>query len=152
MSRRGRKPSPLRLVTKTGHRPLPKRATKGPALIKPPDLSPIASELWSRIAGSLAATGILTAAHETSLRILCETYEEYVTARDLYRKAPFWKGSRGQVVRSKHWDVMQASRVALWRSLGDFGLTPAATLQLGMRRTDESADQERPAHWLDQLA
>jgi P27 family predicted phage terminase small subunit len=128
----GRPPNPLRLVTETGHRPIPVPATIDPTPLDAPEgLPEDALGMWDYLTGVLQKAGILENTDRYALELTCRTYAEYLTAKRAYDAEPIVEGSQGQAVKSPYWQIMNAARAELRKELTEFGLTPAARVRIG---------------------
>lgn len=134
----GRRPDPLRLITGTGHRPVPVPATidvselEIPSSIATSEHEPnYALEMWTYLADALSTAGILEASDRYALELTCLTYAQYRHAQINYEISPIVAGSMGQERRSPHYDIMNSCRAELRKQLVEFGLTPAARVKLG---------------------
>lgn len=134
----GRRPDPLRLVTGTGHRPVPVPATIDASELTIPESianSPqdpnYALEIWNYLSEALADAGILEASDRYALELTCLTYAQYRVAQIAYELEPTVIGSQGQPRRSPFYDVMNSCRAEFRKQLVEFGLTPAARVKLG---------------------
>ncbi len=119
---------------------MPKKQPRAPKLPPlravppaPEELGDVGREYWERVAGQLVEHGILTALHLDSLRVLCETYEEYRTLADELRDNPSARtfttesGYEGESPKVRMRDRALAAIQKLWSK---FGLTPSALSSL----------------------
>jgi P27 family predicted phage terminase small subunit len=129
----GRPPDPLRLITGTGHRPIPVPATVDPSPIPdcPEYLNATARDVWTYLVDVLEPSKILESSDRYALELLCEAYAEYRDALEHFEASPIVLGSQGQEVRSPWHAVLINARQELRKALNEFGLTPAARVKLG---------------------
>lgn len=135
----GRKPAPaaLQLVKgrregkDSGGRPIkhpPKFKRQAPD--KPADLSGAASEVWDVIVNVLEELDILKTVDGPALRIACETYQRWRTARDL-RMEHGVTSQTSQGVGVAPWVRVEESAGRDFRAwCTEFGLTPSAEMKL----------------------
>lgn len=132
---RGRPPKPTalkRLAGNPGRRPLAREPAFKPLASAPPQwLGQDGRNLWFRLAGTLAAAGVITQADEMALEMLCRSYEAWLDAeRHLRDGGPVVirppKNGRAGGMGLSPW-VKEAERLfqQLERVAAKFGLTPA---------------------------
>lgn len=142
MGRRGPPPVPtqlklLRGETRPSRLPVnePKPSDELPAA--PGWLSPDALRVWDRTVTELGIMGMAHAADTDSLVVYCTAVVNHARAQQLLDAAgPLIKGVEGNVVRNPAVAVVHASSVVINRYAREFGLTPAARVNLGRPPAD----------------
>jgi len=150
---KGRKPKPshLKLITgNPGKRPInekePKVARSRPSA--PAHMSDRAREAWGYVSGLLDRMGVLSEVDAVALEMLCETYADYLAARDeLESFGSNYYGTAtaaGDTMHRAHPAVAQKNdadrRLRGW--LSEFGMTPSARSRVntdGKAHEDDSA-------------
>lgn len=86
---------------------------------------PVASSVFDKVTGYLAARGDLRKSHELAIALLAGEWSRHVAAARIARETPIIDGPRGAKAHPACGVAAAAARVAR-DLLSDFGLTPAA--------------------------
>lgn len=100
---------------------------------------PVASDVFDKVVGYLAARGDLRKSHELALGLLAGEWSRHVGAARIARETPIVDGPRGPKAHPAAGIAAAAARVAR-DLLADFGLTPAS-----LGRIDVPAEAEGPS-------
>jgi phage terminase small subunit len=100
---------------------------------------PVASSVFDKVTGYLAARGDLRKSHELAIALLAGEWSRHVTAARIARETPIIDGPRGAKAHPAAGVAAAAARVAR-DLLADFGLTPAslARIDIPQRPTGSS--------------
>jgi phage terminase small subunit len=101
------------------------------AIEKPPHVAddPVASAVFDKLVGYLAARGDLHRSHELALGLLAGEWSRHVGAARIARATPIVDGPRGPKAHPAAGVAAAAARVAR-DLLADFGLTPASLARI----------------------
>jgi phage terminase small subunit len=100
---------------------------------------PVASAVFDKLVGYLAARGDLRKSHELALGLLAGEWSRHVGAARIARETPIVDGPRGPKAHPAAGIAAAAARVAR-DLLADFGLTPAS-----LARVDVPTEPEGPS-------
>lgn len=106
-----------------------KRADNGDAKgypEKPANLTKIQSKLWDEMVGFLP-DGVVGGADTMALRELCNWYQQYISAMELWKECPIDKHARLSACAA--WD-------RFWRIAQEFGCSPVARTRLQQHEGD----------------
>jgi phage terminase small subunit len=90
---------------------------------------PVASDVFDKVVGYLAARGDLRKSHELALGLLAGEWSRHVGAARIARATPIVDGPRGPKAHPAAGVAAAAARVAR-DLLADFGLTPASLARI----------------------
>lgn len=145
MPNKGPRPRPVPLKLLEGERPdrrprnPPNPPTPASAPLPPEHLSPIAVEVWNRLAPQLHAKGLLTEWDLEMFGIGCEAYSKWRRASQLVNDTDVLiRGYRGSLVRNPASQVARENGETVLRWAREFGLTPSA--RSGIDLGDEGED------------
>lgn len=100
---------------------------------KPPGLSVNADPVWDELCEMLMEAGVMTNVDQPALRLLCETYAQWIEANTQLTKVGLLiKGKDGGAVTSPYFHIADklAKRVAA--CLADFGMNPSARTRVSI--------------------
>lgn len=111
--------------------PPPPSGVTGVDIEKPKHVAddPVASDVFDRVVGYLAARGDLRKSHELALGLLAGEWSRHVGAARIARETPIVDGPRGPKAHPAAGVAAAAARVAR-DLLSDFGLTPASLARI----------------------
>ena len=92
---------------------------------------PVASAMFDKVVGFLAARGDLRKSHELALGLLAGEWSRHVGAARIARETPIVDGPRGPKAHPAAGVAAAAARVAR-DLLADFGLTPASLARIDL--------------------
>lgn len=150
MATTGRRPRPTALKVLEGnpgkrklneHEPVPPKAdTRYPNW-----LMPEAKKEWKRLASSLKAMGVLTAADLTAFVGYCQAYARWREAEEFITKhGSIFKTPSGYVQQVPQVSIAQQNLKIMQSFCTEFGLTPACRSRIIAGDPDASADAEDP--------
>src|SRR5450830_2039926 len=99
------KPSGLKEITSSQHKPAPKSKETKPSRILecPPELGPVARQEWDRIVGELTQLGVLSSFDRGPLAAYCCAYALWVEAMEMVQKhGAMIKSPNGYPVQSPY--------------------------------------------------
>lgn len=142
---RGRKPTPtkLRLVKgNPGRRPLPAgEPTPRPATpTRPAWLSPEAKREWTRVAGELAALGILSQLDRATLAMYCQAWSDYCDLSKALQKEGWTVATDKSVKRHPAAASLREAHERVRSAAAELGMTPAARVRLAYPRDYDGLD------------
>lgn len=111
--------------------PPPPSGVRGTDVEKPQHVAddPVASDVFDKVVGYLAARGDLRKSHELALGLLAGEWSRHVGAARIARETPIVDGPRGPKAHPAAGVAAAAARVAR-DLLSDFGLTPASLARI----------------------
>ena len=127
-----------------------KRKTKAepqltPALPAPPaNLTEAAIVEWNRVGPELFAAKILTNADRGALAVYCQSWADWVEARDyIDGKKKVIKSPNGYEMQSPWVAIANKASEKLLKVAAEFGLTPASRVRLATDPPDPDDDQAK---------
>lgn len=135
---KGRKPKPTQLKVlhgNPGKRPLPKSEPPKIVSDEPVEflLGDIGEKEAARMRRMLDEMGMGSAAFETAVVCYASVFQDYMAARQLYKRAgesPISKTTNGNIVQHPLLSVINRMRDDMRKWLVEFGMTPSASTRV----------------------
>src|ERR1022692_1001584 len=129
MPERKTKPSGLKEITSSQHKPAPKSKEIKPSRILecPPELGPVARQEWDRIVGELTSLGVLSSFDRGPLAAYCTAYALWIEAMEMVQKhGAMIKSPKGFPIQSPYLSTVNRQAEIMLRIASEFGFTPAS--------------------------
>ena len=129
MQERKTKPSGLKEITSSQHKPAPTfKETKPSRILEcPPELGPVARQEWDRIVGELTQLGVLSSFDRGPLAAYCTAYALWIDAMEMVQKhGAMIKSPNGFPIQSPYLSHLNRQAEIMTRIASEFGFTPAS--------------------------
>jgi P27 family predicted phage terminase small subunit len=129
MQERETKPTGLKEITSSQHKPAPKSKETKPSRILecPPELGPVARQEWDRIVGELTQLGVLSSFDRGPLAAYCTAYALWSDAMEMVQKhGAMIKSPNGFPMQSPYLSHLNKQAEIMMRIASEFGFTPAS--------------------------
>lgn len=148
MGRRGPKAIPTRILKIRGSRRARGRKDDVPASgqpIRPVWLVGEAKRKWDMLAPQLGDMGLLAACDRDLLALYCETYNEYLAARKMTKKAKSFliKTPSGRIARNPLLLIRDDAAERLRKLASEFGMSPSSRSGLTINRQKRETEKKR---------
>lgn len=135
-----------------GHQKLPEDEPEFEATIPEPpdDLSRLAKKYWIEISETLFKGKVLTGADKQGLRVLCETYADWVTlTKKINKDGLITLNAIGVPTINPLVRAADNKFTLLHKMLCEFGMTPASRTKVKTAKIDRNGDKAKNARFFD---
>jgi len=128
-----------------GKRPINEKEPKPEVAIPscPPHLGSTARKEWDRLSRELFALGVLTGLDRAALAAYCDSYADWVYARNKIKKhGRLIETKEGNIIQSPYVGMSNTAKKLMHKFLIEFGLTPSSRSRISV---DKNGAEKDPA-------